>query len=75
LNPKFFKRLKDEPLGKHTMIEDPDGHLISLAEIKSKADEGFDLIGLFGKTSRSRAISKTGSKYFLISYELPLYDP
>jgi lactoylglutathione lyase len=48
LNPKFFKRLKDEPLGKHTMIEDPDGHLISLAEIKSKADEGFDLIGLFG---------------------------
>lgn len=45
---KFFKRLKDEPFGKHAIIEDPDGHLISLAEIKSKGDEGFDLIGFFG---------------------------
>ena len=47
-NVKFFKRLKDEPFGKHAIIEDPDGHLISLAEIKSKGDEGFDLIGFFG---------------------------
>jgi lactoylglutathione lyase len=47
-NVKFFKRLKDEPFGKHAIIEDPDGHLISLAEIKSRADEGFDLIGFFG---------------------------
>ncbi|MDQ3837034.1 MAG: VOC family protein [Thermoproteota archaeon] len=47
-NIKFFKRLKDEPFGKHAIIEDPDGHLISLAEIKSKGDEGFDLIGFFG---------------------------
>ena len=47
-NVKFFKRLKDEPFGKHAIIEDPDGHLISLAEIKSKRDEGFDLIGFFG---------------------------
>jgi lactoylglutathione lyase len=45
---KFFKTLKDEPFGKHAIIEDPDGHLISLAEIKSKGDEGFDLIGFFG---------------------------
>jgi lactoylglutathione lyase len=47
-NVKFFKRLKDEPFGKHAIIEDPDGYLISLAEIKSKGDEGFDLIGFFG---------------------------
>jgi lactoylglutathione lyase len=45
---KFFKRLRNEPFGKHAIIEDPDGHLISLAEIKSKGDEGFDLIGFFG---------------------------
>ena len=47
-NVKFFKRLKEEPFGKHAIIEDPDGHLISLVEIKSKGDEGFDLIGFFG---------------------------
>ena len=47
-NVKFFKKLRDEPFGKHAIIEDPDGHLISLAEIKSKGDEGFDLIGFFG---------------------------
>lgn len=47
-NVKFFKRLKEEPFGKHAITEDPDGHLISLAEIKSKGDEGFDLIGFFG---------------------------
>ena len=47
-NVKFFKRLKEEPFGKHAIIEDPDGHLISLAEIKSKGDEGFDLVGFFG---------------------------
>jgi len=47
-NVKFFKKLKDEPFGKHAIIEDPDGHLISLAEIKSKRDEGFDLIGFSG---------------------------
>jgi lactoylglutathione lyase len=35
-NVKFFKRLKEEPFGKHAIIEDPDGHLISLAGIKSK---------------------------------------
>ena len=29
-------------------FQDPDGHLISIAEIKSKATEGFDLIGFFG---------------------------
>jgi lactoylglutathione lyase len=47
-NVKFFKLPKEEPFGKHAIIEDPDGHLISIAEIKSKSTEGFDLIGFFG---------------------------
>ena len=45
---KFFKEPKEESFGKHAIIEDPDGHLISIAEIKSKLSEGFDLIGLIG---------------------------
>ena len=45
---KFFKKLTEEPFGKHAIIKDPDGHLISIAEIKSKSTEGFDLIGFFG---------------------------
>src|SRR5919201_1997116 len=47
-NIKFFKKLKDEPFGKHAIIEDPDGHLISIAEMKSKAANEFDLLGLLG---------------------------
>jgi len=45
---KFFKRPKEEPFGKHTIIQDPDGHLLSIAEIKEKTAEGFDLLGLIG---------------------------
>ena len=45
---KFFKKPRQEPFGKHAIIKDPDGHLISIAEIKAKATEGFDLIGFFG---------------------------
>jgi len=45
---KFFKKPTDEPFGKHAIIKDPDGHLISIAEIKEKSTEGFDLIGFFG---------------------------
>jgi lactoylglutathione lyase len=47
-NVKFFKDLKNESFGKHAIIEDPDGHLISIAEIKSKPSEEFDLLGLLG---------------------------
>ncbi len=47
-NVKFFKEPREESFGKHAIIEDPDGHLISIAEIKSKLSEGFDLIGLIG---------------------------
>jgi len=45
---EFFKEPKDESFGKHAIIEDPDGHLVSIAEISSKISEGFDLIGLIG---------------------------
>ena len=47
-NVTFFKPLTEETFGKHTIIEDPDGHLISIAEIKSKPSEDFDLMGLLG---------------------------
>ena len=45
---KFFKEPKDEPFGRHSIIEDPDGHLISIAEINTEPTEGFDLLGLIG---------------------------
>ncbi|WP_337862613.1 VOC family protein [Nitrososphaera sp.] len=45
---KFFKKPKEEPFGKHAVIEDPDGHLISIAEIKTKSEEGFDMLGMLG---------------------------
>lgn len=46
---KFFKKPREEPFGKHTIIEDPDGHLISIAEIKKpSSEEGFDLLGFIG---------------------------
>jgi catechol 2,3-dioxygenase-like lactoylglutathione lyase family enzyme len=44
---KFFKRPKEEPFGKHAIVQDPDGHLISIAEIKEKS-LGFDLLGFIG---------------------------
>lgn len=47
-NVEFFKKPKEESFGKHAIIVDPDGHLISIAEISSKSSEGFDLIGLIG---------------------------
>jgi lactoylglutathione lyase len=45
---RFFKLPTEETFGKHTIVEDPDGHLISIAEIKSKTSEDFDLLGLLG---------------------------
>jgi catechol 2,3-dioxygenase-like lactoylglutathione lyase family enzyme len=45
---RFFKKPKEEPFGKHAIIQDPDGHLVSIAEIKEKSAEGFDLLGLIG---------------------------
>jgi lactoylglutathione lyase len=37
---KFYKKLTDESFGKHAIIEDPDGHLISIAEIPAKDELG-----------------------------------
>lgn len=45
---KFFKKPKEEAFGKHAIVQDPDGHLISIAEIKEKSIGGFDLLGLIG---------------------------
>lgn len=46
---KFFKKPKEEPFGRHAIVQDPDGHLISIAEINEKSsEEGFDLLGLIG---------------------------
>jgi lactoylglutathione lyase len=45
---KFFKQPKEEPFGKHAIIIDPDGHLISIVQLKAKPTEGFDLLGLIG---------------------------
>jgi lactoylglutathione lyase len=47
-NVEFFKEPKEESFGKHAIIVDPDGHLISIAEMSSRISEGFDLIGLIG---------------------------
>ena len=33
---KFYKKLTEEPFGKHAIIKDPDGHLISLVEMSEK---------------------------------------
>ena len=35
-NVKFYKEMSIEHFGKHAIIEDPDGHLISLAEMSAK---------------------------------------
>src|ERR671923_2690889 len=35
---KFYKKLTEEPFGKHAIIKDPDGHLISLIEATSKEE-------------------------------------
>jgi lactoylglutathione lyase len=45
---KFFKQPKEEQFGKHAIIIDPDGHLISIVQLKAKPTEGFDLLGLIG---------------------------
>jgi catechol 2,3-dioxygenase-like lactoylglutathione lyase family enzyme len=35
---KFYKKQTEETVGKHAIIEDPDGHLISLVELSSKEE-------------------------------------
>ena len=48
---EFFKEPKDESFGKHAIIEDPDGHLISIVKLKENpqaGEEGFDFLGMIG---------------------------
>ena len=35
---KFYKKQTEENFGKHAIIEDPDGHLVSLVELSSKEE-------------------------------------
>jgi len=46
----FFKKPREEGFGKHAIIEDPDGHLISIVKLKENPLEGdgFDFLGLVG---------------------------
>ncbi len=46
----FFKNPKEEVFGQHAIIEDPDGHLISIVKLtgNQNEDEGFDFLGLVG---------------------------
>jgi lactoylglutathione lyase len=37
-NVKFYKNLTVESFGRHAIIEDPDGHLISLAEMAPREE-------------------------------------
>ncbi len=46
----FFKKPREEGFGKHAIIEDPDGHLISIVKLKENPQDpdGFDFLGLIG---------------------------
>ncbi len=46
---RFLKEPREESFGKHAILLDPDGHMISLAEIKGFAQEEFDLLGAIGR--------------------------
>ncbi|MCS6768779.1 MAG: VOC family protein [Candidatus Nitrosocaldus sp.] len=45
---RFLKEPREEAFGKHAIILDPDGHMISLAELKGATQEEFDLLGAIG---------------------------
>lgn len=47
-NVKFVKEPKDEAFGKHAIILDPDGYMISIAQLKVKVSEEVDLFGGIG---------------------------
>jgi len=47
-NVKFVKEPKEEPFGKHAIILDPDGYMISIAQLKGKVVEEIDLFGALG---------------------------
>ena len=43
-NVKFVKEPKKESFGKHAIIEDPDGYMISLVQLETKPTEEIDLL-------------------------------
>ncbi len=45
---RFLKEPRNEAFGRHAIILDPDGHMISLAQIKGTVQEEFDLLGAIG---------------------------
>lgn len=47
-NVKFIKEPKQEVFGKHAIIADPDGYMISIAQLTSKSTEEIDLFGALG---------------------------
>ncbi len=47
-NVRFLKEPKEEPFGKHAVILDPDGYMISVVQLKAKVTEEIDLLGALG---------------------------
>lgn len=47
-NVKFLKEPKEETFGKHAIILDPDGYMISIAQLKVKVADEVDLFGALG---------------------------
>ena len=47
-NVKFIKEPKNEGFGKHAIIADPDGYMISIVQLTSKTTEEIDLFGALG---------------------------
>lgn len=47
-NVKFIKEPRQEKFGKHAIIADPDGYMISIAQLTSKSTEEIDLFGALG---------------------------
>ncbi len=41
---KFIKEPKEENFGKHAIVEDPDGYMISLVQLTGKPTEDIDLL-------------------------------
>lgn len=47
-NIKFIKEPKNEAFGKHAIVADPDGYMISIAQLTTKTTEEIDLFGALG---------------------------
>ena len=47
-NVKFIKEPNDEAFGKHAIVADPDGYMISIAQLTTKTTDEIDLFGALG---------------------------